>query len=179
MKSHNFQGKNSHFRVWNSMWGVANICWFPTFLKHLGFIKTTIIIIIIIITTLMCAINQLRLICVFVVLWDWTIAQTSINHFDMAIASPWLFLVTSLHRIHYCGVHDTPLVKTLIWLYFVWSRGLVVCATRKHPNYSVSGHKTHDCKMQDGRFLQMYIHILKYNKSFCKTLIHLWKFYVL
>jgi hypothetical protein len=134
--------------VYGTVCGVwQTFCWFPIFLKHLGFIKTTTTIIIIIITTLMCAINQLRLICVFVVLWDWTIARTSINHFDMAIASPSLFLVTSLHHIHYCGVHDTPLVKTLIWLYFVWSRGLVVCATRKHPNYSVYGHKSHDCKI--------------------------------
>ena len=46
-----------------------------------------------------------------------------------------IFWVTSLHHIHYCGVHDTSLVKKpLIWLYFVWSRGLVVCATRKRQN---------------------------------------------
>lgn len=135
-----------HTFVYGTVWGAANIYWFPTFMDWMLPFSSTLrkekk-------TTPMCA---LRLMCVSLCSWSIGIKQlpNSKKPFWQGHGFTIIFFwVTSLHHIHYCGVHDTSLVKKpLIWLYFVWSRGLVVCATRKRQNYSFCGHKTHDCEI--------------------------------
>jgi hypothetical protein len=113
-----------------------------------------------------CAVSPLTLMCVFMVCWDRMNAWTSRNYFDRVVVSPWVFR----------GGKATS--YPLNWLHFEWSRGLVVCRTMTHYNYSICVHKIHNWRFfLNGRSLKIYVCI--YDIYFVKQFIHLWTLYIL
>jgi hypothetical protein len=109
-----------HTFVYRTVWGAANIYWFPTFMDWMLPFSSTLrkekkr-------TTPTCAFGPLRLMCTSLCSWSIGIKQlpSPRNHFDRFRRD---FLgVTSLHHIHDCGVHD--ICGNLCPITSVWACG--------------------------------------------------------